>query len=66
MYSSNRANALVRHDPRPVGKSTYSLVRILRLVFTILFSYSSWPLRAAALLRLRDLRAQLPAGRLPA
>lgn len=50
MLSSDRANVRVRHDPRPVGKSNYNLVRILRLVLTILFSYSSWPLRAAALL----------------
>jgi glycosyltransferase involved in cell wall biosynthesis len=50
MFSGQRANAVVRHDPRPAGKSTYSLVKILTLVFTILFSYSSWPLRAAALL----------------
>ncbi|QZY28497.1 glycosyltransferase family 2 protein [Nocardioides coralli] len=50
MYSGARANALVRHEPRPVGKSNYNLVRILRLVVTILFSYSSWPLRAAAVL----------------
>jgi polyisoprenyl-phosphate glycosyltransferase len=50
MFSGDRANVLVRHDPRPIGKSTYSLVRILRLVLTILFSYSSWPLRAAATL----------------
>jgi polyisoprenyl-phosphate glycosyltransferase len=49
MYSSNRANVTVRHDTRPAGKSNYSLVRILTLVFTILFSYSSWPLRAAAI-----------------
>jgi glycosyltransferase involved in cell wall biosynthesis len=50
MFSGRRANVTVRHDPRPAGRSTYSLVKILRLVFTILFSYSSWPLRAAALL----------------
>ena len=50
MFSGDRANVTVRHDPRPVGQSNYSLTRILRLVFTILFSYSSWPLRAAALL----------------
>ena len=49
MYSSNRANVTVRHEPREVGKSNYSFVRILTLVLTILFSYSSWPLRAAAL-----------------
>jgi len=50
MFSGQRANVTVRHDPRPAGKSTYSLAKILTLVFTILFSYSSWPLRAAALL----------------
>ena len=50
MFSGDRANVLVRHDARPVGKSTYSLSRIARLVLTILFSYSSWPLRAAAVL----------------
>ncbi|WP_167880453.1 glycosyltransferase family 2 protein [Nocardioides guangzhouensis] len=49
MYSSSRTDVLVRHEPRPVGSSNYSLARILRLVLTILFSYSSWPLRAAAL-----------------
>lgn len=49
MYSSSRTDVLVRHDPRPVGSSNYSLARILRLVLTILFSYSSYPLRAAAM-----------------
>lgn len=49
LYSSNRANALVRHEPRAAGKSTYSTTRILRLVLTILFSYSSYPLRLGAL-----------------
>jgi polyisoprenyl-phosphate glycosyltransferase len=49
LYSSNRANATVRHESRPTGKSNYSLLRILSLVLTILFSYSSWPLRATAL-----------------
>jgi glycosyltransferase involved in cell wall biosynthesis len=48
MYSSNRADVPVRHDPRPVGKSNYSMTRIIRLVFAILFSYSSFPMRAAA------------------
>jgi glycosyltransferase involved in cell wall biosynthesis len=47
-YSSNRANVLVRHEPRTIGSSSYSMTRILRLVFTILFSYSSFPLRLAA------------------
>ena len=50
LYSSNRGNVTVRHDPRPVGKSTYSLLRITKLVMTILFSYSSFPLRLGAVL----------------
>jgi polyisoprenyl-phosphate glycosyltransferase len=49
LYSSNRSNVTVRHDPRPVGDSSYGFVRIARLVATILFSYSSFPLRLAAL-----------------
>jgi glycosyltransferase involved in cell wall biosynthesis len=49
LYSSTRTDVPVRHAPRPEGKSGYSMSRILRLVFTILFSYSSFPLRAAAL-----------------
>ena len=48
MYSNNPADVLVRHDPRPVGKSNYGMARILTLVLSILFSYSLWPLRAAA------------------
>lgn len=49
LYSSNRSHVLVRHEPRRVGKSHYSLLRILRLAMTILFSYSLFPLRMAAL-----------------
>jgi glycosyltransferase involved in cell wall biosynthesis len=49
MYSSRRSHVRVRHDVRPVGKSNYSLTRILRLVLTILFTYSSYPLRLGAL-----------------
>jgi glycosyltransferase involved in cell wall biosynthesis len=49
LYSSNRSAVLVRHEPRRVGKSHYSLLRISRLVLTILFSYSLFPLRLAAL-----------------
>jgi glycosyltransferase involved in cell wall biosynthesis len=48
MYSSNRSHVTVRHEPRTVGKSTYNIVKILRLVLTILFSYSLFPLRLAA------------------
>lgn len=48
MYSHDRANVTVRHEPRKAGTSQYNLVRILRLVLTILFSYSIFPLRLAA------------------
>jgi glycosyltransferase involved in cell wall biosynthesis len=48
MYSSDRAHVTVRHDAARVGKSRYSMSRIIRLVLTILFSYSLFPLRAAA------------------
>ena len=48
LYSSNISDVDVRHEPRSVGHSSYSLVRIVRLVFTILFSYSLFPLRLAA------------------
>ncbi len=48
-YSSNRSNVTVRHEQRAVGKSHYNLIRIARLVLTILFSYSSYPLRLMAL-----------------
>jgi len=48
LYSSNRAHVPVRHEPRVVGHSNYNLVRIVRLVLTILFSYSVFPMRMAA------------------
>lgn len=50
LYSHRRANVLVRHEPRTVGKSGYNLLKITRLVLTILYSYSLFPLRAAAAL----------------
>ena len=49
LFSNNPGNVTVRHEARSVGKSNYNLVRIVRLVLAILFSYSSYPLRAAAL-----------------
>ncbi len=49
MYSHSPADVLVRHDARPVGNSNYGMRRITTLVLTILFSYSLFPLRAAAL-----------------
>ena len=48
LYSNNASDVMVRHDPRAVGTSNYSMRRILSLVLAILFSYSVFPLRAAA------------------
>jgi glycosyltransferase involved in cell wall biosynthesis len=48
LYSHNRGNVGVVHAPRPVGRSTYNPLRIARLVLTILFSYSAFPLRLSA------------------
>lgn len=47
-YSGRRANALVEHHPRRVGTSNYDLRTILVLLSTILFNYSSFPLRLVA------------------
>lgn len=48
MFSNNRANVYVEHHERQEGKSNYSIYRILKLVTTILFNYSSIPLRLMA------------------
>ena len=50
MSSHAPADVPVRHDARTVGTSNYGLRRITSLVLTILFSYSVFPLRAAAAL----------------
>ncbi len=50
MFSHSPADVLVRHDARASGTSNYGLRRIASLVLTILFSYSVFPLRAAAAL----------------
>lgn len=47
-FSGRRANALVEHHPRRVGQSNYNWRRILTLMSTILFNYSSFPLRLVA------------------
>ena len=50
LYSNRPTNVDVEHAPRAVGKSTYSPVRIARLVLRILFSYSLFPLRLSAVI----------------
>ena len=50
LYSRHPGNADVRHVQRAEGQSNYNLFRIARLVLTILFSYSAFPLRLFAVL----------------
>lgn len=50
LYSNRPTNVEVEHRPREIGKSTYSPVRIARLVLRILFSYSLFPLRLSAVI----------------
>jgi len=45
MFSHNIANVDVEHNPRMDSKSNYNGIRIAKLVCTILFNYSSFPLR---------------------
>ncbi|HEY3643798.1 MAG TPA: glycosyltransferase family 2 protein [Gammaproteobacteria bacterium] len=45
MFSASPANVDVDHQPRREGNSSYTLPRIAKLVATILFNYSSFPLR---------------------
>lgn len=45
MFSSRRANVLVEHHPRSIGKSNYNLVRIISLMMRILFNYTAFPLQ---------------------
>ena len=49
LYSRHPGNAWVEHAPRAEGSSNYSFLRIFRLVLTILFSYSAFPLRLFAM-----------------
>lgn len=48
LYSRDRGSVLVQHDPRSARKSNYNPFKIESLVFRLLFSYSSFPLRAMA------------------
>ncbi|MFQ5508350.1 MAG: glycosyltransferase family 2 protein [Leptospirillia bacterium] len=48
MFSNRRTNAWVEHRERTVGHTNYSVYKILKLVATILFNYSSYPLRLVA------------------
>lgn len=48
--ASRYTNVVVRHDPRPFGKSNYNLKRSFRLAANLIFSYSSYPLYLVVLL----------------
>ena len=48
--SSKRANVLVDHKPRKVGKSTYGFVQIYSLVTRILYNYSAFPLQVISMI----------------
>jgi len=45
MFCHSPANVEVEHHPRRIGSSSYGFVRIAKLVATLLFNYSSFPLR---------------------
>ncbi len=45
MFSSAIGNAEAQHHPRQIGKSNYSLFKIIQLVSRLLFNYSSYPLK---------------------
>ena len=45
IYSKNPTNVLVKHLPRHDGTSSYTISKIFSLLSTILFNYSSLPLR---------------------
>jgi len=47
-YSTKRTNVNVKHMPRLVGSSNYTLRKILHLVANILFNHSTIPLRLSA------------------
>jgi glycosyltransferase involved in cell wall biosynthesis len=52
MFSRDRANVMVEHQPRSTGRSGYGVRKIAELVFRILFNYSSFPLRFVSALGL--------------
>lgn len=45
MFSSAIGNVETEHHSREIGKSNYSMIKILQLVSRLLFNYSSYPLK---------------------
>jgi polyisoprenyl-phosphate glycosyltransferase len=62
MLSARPANAMVEHHPRLSGKSSYNIVRLLKLVLLILFNYSVFPLRVVSIIGLMVTTGSLMAG----
>lgn len=50
LFSDKIGNTLVEHKKREEGKSNYNLIRILKLTGTILFNYSSFPIRIISII----------------
>jgi len=50
LFSDKIGNTLVEHKKREEGKSNYNLIRILKLTGTILFNYSSFPIRIVSII----------------
>lgn len=45
MFSSSIANVETLHEERKIGKSNYTIIKIIKLVSRLLFNYSSYPLK---------------------
>jgi glycosyltransferase involved in cell wall biosynthesis len=45
MFASNPANVVVEHNERAVGKSNYTVFKIISLVSTLLLNYTAIPIR---------------------
>ena len=48
MFSNQRGNVEVNHEPRQQGQSGYNWHKLLALVMRIIFNYSSYPLRVVS------------------
>lgn len=44
-YTGNIEVIEVEHHPRKVGKSSYSLIKLTSLYFSVLINFSAWPLK---------------------
>lgn len=52
MHASRVGNVYTDHHPRQIGKSNYSILKILSLVSRLLFNYSSYPLKVLSVIGL--------------